>query len=132
MLHSRAQAQSQLLYCLRQSTMTLRQSRSQSAKGGTVKYLALWEMKPEDAPKVFKKFQKKIKTGTETLFGAGLKTLFGPYHIGFETRGFTVLETENPAELANYSNYYLPELQTKIYPIIDSEDMLASWMKYHK
>ncbi len=97
-----------------------------------MKYIAFWEMKPEDTPKVFAKFQKKIKIGDEKLFGAGLKTLFGPYHIGFQTKGFTVMETDNPEELANYSSYYLPELQVKIYPIIDSKDMVASWLKYHK
>ncbi len=97
-----------------------------------MKYIAFWEMKPEDAPKVFAKFQKKMELGTETLFGPGLKTLFGPYHIGMETKGFTVMETDNPAELANYSSYYLPEMKTKIYPITDSKEMVASWLKYHK
>lgn len=97
-----------------------------------MKYIAFWEMKPEDTPKVFAKFQKRISPGVETLFGAGLKTIFGPYHVGMETKGFTVLETDNPEELANFSNYYLPELPMKIYPITDSKDMVASWHKYHK
>ncbi len=97
-----------------------------------MKYIAFWEMKPEDVDRVFAKFRKKIEVGTEKLFGPGLKTLFGPYHIGLETRGFTVLETDNPAELVNYSSYYLPELPMKILPIVDSTEMVSGWMKYQK
>ncbi len=95
-----------------------------------MKYIAFWEMKPEDVSKVIAKFKKRSET--PDLFGAGLRTLFGPYHIGLETKGFTVLETDNPMELANFSSYYLPELAMKIYPINDSNEMIGSWLKYHK
>ena len=97
-----------------------------------MKYIAFWEMKPEDIPKVIEKFKKRNEAGMEKLFGAGLKTVFGPYHIGLETKGFTVLETDNPEELANYASYYLPELPMKTYPINDSNQMVTSWLKYHK
>ncbi len=97
-----------------------------------MKYIAFWEMKPEDVDKVVAKFKKRNEMGPEKLFGAGLKTLFGPFHIGLETKGFTVLETDNPAELANYSSYYLPELTMKIFPINDSNEMVTAWFKYQK
>jgi hypothetical protein len=97
-----------------------------------VKYIAFWEMKPEDIPAVIAKFKKRNESGSEHLFGHGLKTAYGPYHIGLETKGFTVLETDNPEELANYASYYLPELPMKIYPINDSNQMVLSYLKYHK
>ena len=97
-----------------------------------MKYIAFWEMKPEDVPKVIAKYKVRNKSGMENLFGAGLKTLFGPCHIGLETKGFTILETNNPEKLANYSSYYLPELTMKIYPINDSKQVVASWLNYHK
>ncbi|MCX6656797.1 MAG: hypothetical protein NTY03_17010 [Candidatus Bathyarchaeota archaeon] len=87
-------------------------------------------MKPEDIPKVIDKFKKRNEAELENLFGHGLNTVFGPYHIGLETKGFTVLETDNPEELANYSSYYLPELPMKIYPINDSNQMVSSYIKY--
>jgi hypothetical protein len=89
-------------------------------------------MKPEDSPKVIAKFKKRTEPGGENLIGAGLKTLFGPCHIGLETKGFTILETDNAVDLANFSSYYLPELTMKIYPINDSKEMVASWHKYHQ
>jgi hypothetical protein len=46
-----------------------------------MKYIAFWEMKPEDVPKVIAKYKVRNKSGMENLFGAGLRTLFGPCHI---------------------------------------------------
>ena len=97
-----------------------------------MKYIAFWEMKPEDIPKVIEKFKKRMAPGGEKLFGPGLKTVFSPHHIGGEAKGFTIVETDSPEELANYSSYYLPELVMKTYPIIDSNQVVASYVKYHK
>ncbi len=97
-----------------------------------MKYIAFWEMKPEDIPKVTEKFNKRMAPGGEKLFGPGHKTVFGPYHIGGEPKGFTILETDNPEVLTNFSCYYLPELTMKIYPIVDSNQVVESYLKYHK
>ena len=95
-------------------------------------YVAFWEMKPEDIPAVIEKFRNRSEKGSENMFGKGLKTVMAPHHIGFEPKGFTLLETDNPDDLANYSMYYMPELQMKIMPIHDSSKMVSSYLNYHK
>jgi hypothetical protein len=61
-----------------------------------------------------------------------IKTLYGPCHVGLETRGFTIFEADGDEVLADYSSYYMPWLSMKIYPINDSSQMVKSWEKYHK
>ena len=95
-------------------------------------YIIFWEMKPEDVPMVIEKFRKRTEEGSENMFGEGLKTVMVPHHIGFEPKGFTIMETDDPDELANYSMYYMPELTMKIYPIHDSSKMVRSYLQYHK
>ncbi len=97
-----------------------------------MRYIAFWEMKPEDIPKVINKFKKRNEAGMENLFGHGLKTVFGPCHIGLETKGFTVLETDHAAGAGKLCQLLLPELPIKIYPINDSNQMVSSYLKYNK
>ncbi len=90
-----------------------------------MKFIAFWEMKPEDTVKVIPKYQKRDELG-------GMKTLYGPCHIGGQSKGFTIVETDDPGALVNYSNYYTPDLTMTIYPIADSKDVVQSWFKHHK
>ncbi len=89
-----------------------------------MRYVSRWEYRPEDAPKVIEKFSKRS--------GLEIKTLYGPCHVGLETKGFTVFETDDPKVLADYASYYMPVLSMKIYPINDSSQMVQSWQKYNK
>jgi hypothetical protein len=89
-----------------------------------MKFIAFWEMKPEDAGKVIQKFSKRQELG--------LKTLYGPCHIGGQAKGFTILEADDQSVLTNYSSYYTPELTMVIYPIDDSKAVVESWLKHHK
>jgi Domain of unknown function (DUF3303) len=89
-----------------------------------MKFIAFWEMKPEDAGKVILKFSKRQELG--------LKTLYGPCHIGGQAKGFTIFEADDPGVLTNYSSYYTPELTMVIYPIDDSKAVVESWLKHHK
>jgi hypothetical protein len=89
-----------------------------------MKFIAFWEMKPEDAGKVIQKFSKREELG--------LKTLYGPCHIGGQAKGFTIFEADDPGVLTNYSSYYTPELTMVIYPIDDSKAVVESWLKHHK
>ncbi len=89
-----------------------------------MKFIAFWEMKPEDAAKVIQKFSKRQELN--------LKTLYGPCHIGGQAKGFTILEAEDPSVLTDYSSYYTPELTMVIYPIDDSKAVVESWLKHHK
>ena len=89
-----------------------------------MRFIAFWEMKPEDAGKVIQKFSKRQELG--------LKTLYGPCHIGGQAKGFTIFEGDDPATLTNFSNYYTPELTMVIYPIDDSKAVVESWLKHHK
>ncbi len=89
-----------------------------------MKFIAFWEMKPEDAGKVILKFNKRHELG--------LKTLYGPCHIAGQAEGFTIFEADDPAVLVNYSNYYTPELTMTIFPIHDSKEVAENWVKHHK
>ena len=89
-----------------------------------MRFIAFWEMKPEDAGKVIQKFSKR-----EDL---GLKTLYGPCHIGGQAKGFTIFEADDQSVLMNYSSYYTPELTMVIYPIDESKDVVEYWLKHHK
>jgi hypothetical protein len=53
-----------------------------------MKFISFWEMKPEDAGKVIQKFSKREEVG--------LKTLYGPCHIGGQAKGFTIFEADDP------------------------------------
>ncbi len=89
-----------------------------------MKYISYWEYCPEDSHKVIEKFKKRSDLK--------IKTLYGPCHVGLETKGFTIFETDSPEALADYASYYIPDLSMKIYPINDSSQMVSSWEKYHK
>jgi hypothetical protein len=87
-----------------------------------MKFIAFWEYDPKDTAKVIEKF-KKSKTG--------MKTLYEPHHIGGQTKGFTIFETDDIMVIADYSSYYVPELKMKIFPIMDSAKGVESWLKHH-
>ncbi len=89
-----------------------------------MKFISFWEMKPEDAGKVILKFSRRQELG--------LKTLYGPCHIGGQAKGFTIFEADDPAVLTDYTNFYTPELTMVIYPIHDSKEVAESWVKHHK
>ncbi len=89
-----------------------------------MRYVSFWEYSAEDAAKVIEKFSKRSDLA--------IKTLYGPCHVGLETKGFTIFETDDPKTLADYATYYMPVLSMKIYPINDSSQMVESWLKYNK
>ncbi len=89
-----------------------------------MKFIVFWEMKPEDIDKVIPKYRKRDELG--------VKTLYGPCHIGGQLKGFTIVEADDVGVLVNYSNYYAPDLTMTIYPIADSKDVVKSWTEYHK
>jgi hypothetical protein len=89
-----------------------------------MKYISYWEYCPEDARKVIEKFKKRSDLK--------IKTLYGPCHVGLETKGFTIFEADSSEVLADYASYYIPVLSMKIYPINDSSQMVISWEKYNK
>lgn len=53
------------------------------------------------------------------------KTIFGPFHISGEHRGFTVFETDDPDKLANISIFYTPEMRWNFLLINDSSKLRA-------
>ena len=89
-----------------------------------MKYISYWEYCPEVSAKVIEKFKKRSDLK--------IKTLYGPCHVGLETKGFTIFEADSSEVLADYATFYLPELTMKIFPINDSSQMVASWQKYNK
>ena len=93
-----------------------------------MRYVAFWEMDPNDMAKVIAKFSKR-----ETRPNIGdFKTVFGPCSYDSYGRGFTVFETNSQEALVNYLNYYIPELKMKIYPCNDSSVVAQNWAKYYK
>jgi hypothetical protein len=89
-----------------------------------MKYICYWEYCAEDARKVIEKFKKRSDLK--------IKTLYGPCHVGLETKGFTIFEADSSEVLADYASFYMPVLSINIYQINDSSQMVASWEKYNK
>jgi len=93
-----------------------------------MRYVAFWEMDPNDMAKVIAKFSKRDSRPNIGDF----KTVFGPVSYGGGPKGFTVFETDNLDALVNYTNYYIPELKMTIYPCHDSSFTAQNWVKYYK
>jgi uncharacterized protein DUF3303 len=96
-----------------------------------VKFIGFWEYDLEDTDKVTEKFRKIMEErekGTER-YG---KLVFGPYHIGGESKGFAIYETDDMNQLTNLMVYYVPELKLKFAPIHESSKVLELFLKSKK
>ncbi|MEM2841775.1 MAG: DUF3303 family protein [Thermoproteota archaeon] len=92
-----------------------------------MKFIAFWEFNAEDTNKVIEKF--KVQVAEAEKFP---KTIFGPYNFIGETKGFTILETDDPDKLMNSAIYYDPELKFKFIPIIETTKGAELWLGMKK
>lgn len=106
--------------------------RSTRCEGGEdTKFIGFWEYCLEDTDKVTEKFKKIMEErgkGTEK-YG---KLLFGPYHIGGESKGFAIYETDDMTQLTNLAVYYTPVLKLKFMPIHESSKVVELYLKSKK
>jgi len=86
-------------------------------RGEEMKYLALWEYDLEDERALIEKF----KTRPESE----IKRLVPPYHLGGQTKGFSLYEAENFEQIEKFCHHYAPELNFKIYPIIETAKVVG-------
>jgi len=77
-----------------------------------VKYIAFWEYDPKDEPALLEQY-KVLPEGIENL------RLFPPYWLGGQTKGFSLLETDDFEKIEELCHHYAPEMKFKIYPIIE-------------
>lgn len=80
-----------------------------------MKYIAFYKTKPEYLKAAAKK-QAEIPE-------FGVKSLSESYAILGKTKGFQLFEVEDEKELEKMVLYYMPELEFKILPIIEVEEV---------
>jgi hypothetical protein len=96
-----------------------------------LKFIGFWEYALEDTDKVLEKFMKMTaerEKGSEKY----PKLIFGPYHIGGESKGFTIFETDNIDQLTNTTIHYIPEMKWKFVPIHESSKTAELYLKSKK
>lgn len=96
-----------------------------------MKFIGFWEYDAEDVVKVIEKSRQMM---AERDKGADrfAKTIFGPFHISGEHRGFTIFETDDPDKLANISIFYTPEMRWEFLLINDSAKLTELYLKMKK
>ncbi|MFX0201505.1 MAG: DUF3303 domain-containing protein [Candidatus Hodarchaeota archaeon] len=93
-----------------------------------MKYIAFFELDPEDFEKVIEKYRQglaEIEKGTEKY----PKPLSEPYGMGGEFKGFQLYETDNPEQLVNLALYYAPEMKHKFVPIFEVAKVIELYQK---
>jgi muconolactone delta-isomerase len=84
-----------------------------------MKFIGFWEYNLQDVDKVLEKFKKMTaerEKGTEKY----PKLIFGPYHMGGESKGFTLFETDDMDQLTNTTIHYMPEMKWRFVGIQES------------
>jgi len=85
---------------------------SKTRRDEEVKYIGYWEYDLKDEPALLEKY-KVLPEGLEKL------RLFPPYWLGGQTKGFSLLETDDFEKIEELCHHYAPEMKFKIYPIIE-------------
>jgi len=96
--------------------------------GESTKFIGFWEYDLKDSEEVterFKKIMAERGKGTEKY----AKLLSGPYHVGGETKGFAIYETDDVEKLTKLMVHYIPVLKLKFAPIHESTRVLELYEK---
>ena len=96
-----------------------------------MKFIGFFEYCAEDADKVIEKFKQisaERQKGTERF----AKMIFGPFNFSGETKGFGIVETDDPDKLSNIGIFYLPEVKCNFLPIEDSSKTIELYLKMKK
>ena len=76
-----------------------------------MKYIAFWEYDKKDEAALIEKF--KIKPDAE------ITRIFPPCVLGGQTKGFSLVETDDFEQLEKFLHNYTPLLKAKVFPIIE-------------
>lgn len=87
---------------------------------GTHKFIAFWEIEEDSVNSVCVKAEelmKKIREAPEMYPWS----LFGPYCMEGENRGFQVFETDNPEKLKKLTNFWGSDVNLSYHPINETK-----------
>ncbi len=87
-----------------------------------MKYIVFWEFAAKDLELIAKKYANQ----PEELKGLSISENYG---ILGETRGFQLLETNDPNILSKLALYYAPETDMTIQPIIEASKVLEAFQQ---
>ena len=97
-----------------------------------LKFIGFWEYALEDVDKVLEKFMKMTALREKGTAEKYPKLIFGPYHIGGESKGFSIYETDDIDQLTNTTIHYMPEMKWKFAPIHESSKTAELYLKSKK
>ena len=94
-----------------------------------MKYMLHWEFCPEDIDKVIPLFRKM----QELRESKDYPTAFlSTYAFAGQTSGFTLYEVDDPQQISNFYFHYHPHMKMKWKPIIEGNDVVATYLKKKK
>jgi hypothetical protein len=83
------------------------------------KYVAFWEINPDEIMKIKEKATKLAKL-IKAFPWEYPKSLVGPYSWEGENKGFQIFEVSDPQQLDNLSDYWNPLIKMTFQPIVDT------------
>ncbi len=87
-----------------------------------MKYIVFWEFASKD-------FEVCTKKYADLPEGMTVKSLSENFVILGETRGFQLLETDDPRDIAKLALYYAPETEFSVQPIIEAAQVMETFQQ---
>ena len=87
-----------------------------------MKYILYWEFDIKD----FEIIAQKYANVPEELSG---KSISENYTVPGETRGFQLIEVEDPLEISKIALYYAPEVDITAQPIIEAKQVMKAFQQ---
>lgn len=82
-----------------------------------MKYILFWEIKPED-------LETSVKKYIELPEEFAVTSISETYVFAGQTKGFQLVETDDPERMIKATLYYLPELKMKYVPIVEASKVV--------
>ncbi|MHA2369571.1 MAG: DUF3303 domain-containing protein [Candidatus Hodarchaeales archaeon] len=90
-----------------------------------MKYILFWEIKPEDMEKAVKKYLELPEEYAVTVISEN-------YTFAGQSKGFQLMETDDPERIIRTTLYYTPELKLKLMPIIEASKVVEVYQNMKK
>jgi len=100
--------------------------------GDRLKFIGFWEYDLKDADEVVEKFRRAMAERAAGKREDFPKLIYGPFHIGGESKGFAIYETDNMEAITNMTVYYTPVLKMKFLPIHESTRVAELYLQSKK
>jgi hypothetical protein len=81
-----------------------------------MKYVALWEYCKKDEMALIEKFKKRPEQDITRVSPA--------FHLGGQTKGLSLYEADNFTTIEKFLHHYSPELNFKVYPIVETTEIV--------